>query len=88
MEFLWLLLGYQVTGYKKYSIINPKPTHSILFKGGTYAMLNSVLFFLEFLTIIMGKELGGKCQRKSPRCSFPFVWMARRKPSLSGSSSV
>ena len=31
-------------------------------------MLNSVVFFLEFLTIIVEKELGGKCQRKSRWC--------------------
>lgn len=62
MVFLWLFLGYQVTWYTRTLIINPKPTYPILFQRRMYVMLNSVHFFLEFLTIIMEKELGRKCQ--------------------------
>ena len=50
----------------------PKPTHPSPFQGRMCAMLNSVFFFLVFLTIIMERELGGKCQRKSCWC-FTFL---------------
>lgn len=62
MVFLWLFLGYQVTWYTGTLIINPKPTYPILFQRRMYVTLNSVCFFLEFLTIIMEQELGRKCQ--------------------------
>lgn len=62
MVFLWLFLGYQVTWYTRTLIITPKSKYPILFQRRMYVMLNSVCFFLEFLTIIMEKELGRKCQ--------------------------